>query len=79
MGVADDNAGILNTVAGSALVISLAVDNAANNAAGTGIRLSKAGITAAIAVNVNFLVNADPVSFDDAMVGSLAKDFYVRG
>lgn len=77
-GVADDSSGILNTVSGSPITISLWVDNAANGAAGTGIRLSASGATAAIAVKVVWEINDDAVSFEESMLGGTTKAFYVR-
>ena len=77
--VADDSSGILNTVASTAKTINLAVDNAANDAAGAGIRLSLAGATAMIAVKVVYEINDDPVSFEEVMLGGTTKSFYIRG
>lgn len=78
MGVADDSSGILNTVSGSPVTVGLYVDNAANGAAGTGIRLSVSGATAAIAVKVVYEINDDAVKFEEAMLGGTTKSFYVR-
>lgn len=78
-GVADDSSGILNTVASTAKTITLSVDNAANSAAGTGIRLSQAGATALIAVRVTYEINDDAVKFEDVMLGGSTKSFYIRG
>jgi hypothetical protein len=78
-GVADDSSGILNTVSSTAKTINLAVDNAANNAAGTGIRLSLSGATALIAVRVVYEINDTAVSHDDVMFGGATKSFYIRG
>jgi hypothetical protein len=79
LAVADNASGILNTVASPAKTITLAVDNAANSAAGTGIRLSLAGATAAIAVKVVYEINDDPVLFEEVMLGGTTKSFYIRG
>lgn len=77
-GVADNASGILNTVSGSPVTASLWIDNAANNAAGTGIRLSQAGATAAIAVKVAYEISEDAVTFEEALLGGTTKSFYVR-
>jgi hypothetical protein len=55
------------------------VDNAANSAAGTGIRLSLAGATAAIAVKLVWEINDEAVKFEEAMLGGTTKSFYIRG
>ena len=78
-GVADDASGILNTVASTAKTINLTVDNAANDAAGTGIRLSQSGATALIAVRVVYEINDDAVRFEEVMLGGTTKSFYIRG
>lgn len=77
-GVADNASGILNTISGSPVTARLYVDNAANNAAGTGIRLSQTGATAAIAVKVVYEINEDAVTFEEALLGGTTKAFYVR-
>lgn len=77
-GVADNSSGILNTVSGSPVTANLYVDNAANNAAGTGIRLSQSGATAAIAVKLVWEINDSPVDFEEAMLGGTTRSFYVR-
>lgn len=77
-GVADNASGILNTISGSAVTASLWVDNAANGAAGTGIRLSLAGAKAAIAVKVVYEINDDPVAFEEVLLGGTTQSFYVR-
>lgn len=73
---ADDASGILNTVASTAKTVRLMVDNAANDAAGTGIRLSVAGETAAIAVDIIWAVTDDAVQYNE--LPNLTENFYIR-
>jgi hypothetical protein len=73
---ADDGSGILNTVASSAKTVRLYVDNAANDAAGTGIRLSQSGVKAGIVVDVIWTVAGDAARFDD--IHNLTETYWVR-
>lgn len=73
---ADDSSGILNTVASSAKTVRLYVDNAANDAAGTGIRLSQAGAYAGIVVDIMWTVADDACRFDD--IHNLTQSYWIR-
>lgn len=72
---ADNANGILNTL-GSAQTVNLVVDNAANNAAGTGIRLSTTGAKAIIAVDVIWATTDDAVNYNE--FPNLTENFYIR-
>lgn len=72
---ADNANGILNTLA-AVSTINLVVDNAANDAAGTGIRLSVTGQKAIIAVDVIWALPANAVQFNE--IPNLSENFYIR-
>ena len=72
---ADNASGILNTL-GSQQTVRLMVDNAANIAAGTGIRLSTTGARAVIAVDIIWAVTDDAVRFNE--LANLTENFYIR-
>lgn len=76
-GAADVAGGLLTTTA-VPFTVSMVVDNAANAAAGTGIRLSLAGATALIAVELIYEVNSSVVRFEDVMLGGAGRNFYIR-
>lgn len=72
---ADNASGILNTL-GAQQTVRVMVDNAANNAAGTGIRLSTAGQEAVIAVDIIWAVTDDAVRHNE--LPNLTENFYIR-
>jgi hypothetical protein len=74
---ADVAGGILTTLAAVAN-IAIAIDNAANNAPGTGIRLSLTGATALIAVEVVYEINDAPIRYENVMLGGATRSFYIR-
>jgi hypothetical protein len=76
-GAADVAGGILTTVP-SVWNLAIAIDNAANNAAGTGIRLSLAGATALIAVEIVYEINDSPIRYENVMLGGAGRSFYIR-
>lgn len=73
---ADDATGILNTLT-SVSTVNLVVDNAANSAAGTGIRLSTAtGQRSAIAVDIMWSFLAAAVDYTE--FPNLTQNFIIR-
>ena len=72
---ADNASGIINTL-GAQKTVRLMVDNTANGAAGTGIRLSTTGETAAIAVDIIWAVADDAVTYNE--LPNLTENFYIR-